>query len=169
MAFVRFEHGCFGAQILVKFFNLVERIDNGDVMLAKLLDPLLVLRELDSFFRLVGIILGDNLQFVWNGDDDELDAAAFERVLECDDLRCVVVPALGGVEQAFLQEQPSVLAFDGAGDFFGGAAAFFHVAHHLFVEFRGKCLDGPQSAQSEKRHEGAFFRHSEAKPKNPVV
>ena len=71
---------------------------------AEFLNPLLVLRKVDAFFSLVGIILGDNLQFVWNGDDDELDAATFERVLECDDLWRVVGPALGGVQEAFLQE-----------------------------------------------------------------
>ena len=81
---------------------------------AELVDPFFVLRKVDAVYCLVGILLGNDEEFVWNGNDDKLDAACFERVLESDDLRGVVAPAPGCVQQALLQEQPAVLAFDNA-------------------------------------------------------
>ena len=59
VAFVRLEHGRFIALVLLKFLDFVEGVNDGDVMLAELFDPFFVLWELDSFFRLVRILLGD--------------------------------------------------------------------------------------------------------------
>ena len=58
VAFVRFEHGRFGTELFVEILEVFKRVDDSHVMLAELVYPLLVLRKLDSFFRLVGILLG---------------------------------------------------------------------------------------------------------------
>ena len=114
VAFVRFEHGRFGAQFFLEVLNFIECVNDGDVFFAELIDPFFVLRKVDAVYGLVGILLGNDEEFVWNGNDDKLDAACFERVLESDDLLGVVAPASGCVQQALLQEQPAVLAFDNA-------------------------------------------------------
>ena len=58
---VRFEHGRFIAVFFMEFLELVEGVNDGDVFFAELLDPFFVLREVDAFFSLVGIIFGNDL------------------------------------------------------------------------------------------------------------
>ena len=44
----------------VEILEVFKRINDSHVMLAELVDPFLVLREFDSFFCLVGILLRDD-------------------------------------------------------------------------------------------------------------